>query len=116
MHARFLLLVPLVALLGAAAACRDSPTAPKARGPSPPALDPRAFALFNDPLTMQLAARLRVTLPGQAESNRLGDGWAVSPAPAVADDSADVVVLSAALQVILDVATTTPPPDSGAGP
>jgi hypothetical protein len=116
MHLRMMLL-PLAALLGAAAACGDSPSAPKPSGPSPPTLSPTAYALFNDLLTLQLADRLHVTLLGQATPLQLqpAGGWAAAPA-AAADDSADAVVLSAALQVILDVATTPPPPDRGTGP
>ena len=122
MPTRMLLLIPVAALL-AAAACRDEvPVAPKRSGPSPPALSPAALALFNDPLTLQLASQLRVTLPTQGGPGQSAADWSqlrsAGPSRAVTSgaDSADVVVESAALQLIFDVASSTPPADSGVGP
>lgn len=107
---RHCLLVPV--LLFGAAACRDSPTA--VTGPSPPPSEPSAATastgtrgeLLADPLTLLIAGRLG--RDPNVPQDLLRASFLEEPL-----DSADVLILQAALELIQQAAATLP--DSGGG-
>ena len=113
MRERLLLVLPIPFLLLALAACRDAPTA--VSGPSPPSDQPPSVVtargpradLLGDPLTVLIAGQLAKNPGGLRERVRLSG-------PDAPLDSADVLILQATLDLILQTADSLPA-DTGTG-
>ena len=113
MRSRLLLalLLPVPLLVGAA--CRDAPTA--VTGPSPPSDQPPSVVTARGPRADLLGDPLTVLIAGQLAKNPAGLRHGVRPSgPDAPLDSADVLILQATLDLILQTADSLPA-DTGTG-